>query len=530
MSQITPSAIDPILDPALHARRWQILGVMCLSLLVVMLANTSMNVALPILSGALGATSTDLQWIVDSYSLVFAGLLFTAGTIGDRYGRKLVLQIGLVVFGIASVIATVLVSTPGQLIATRALMGLGGALVMPATLSILTNVFPREERAKAVAMWAGISGAGTALGPVLSGFLLEHYSWASVFALNIPFIAIAIVMVWKLVPSSRNADEAPIDVRGALLSIIGVSTLVYAIIEAPGHGWLATETLGVAAIGVIALAAFVWWELRAESPMLDVRLFKIPAFGVSSLVLTLVFFTLMGIFFSVSQLLQLVYGYSPLEASVRMLPVSVMLVLVAPQSPKLVERFGKRAVVAAGMVFMAAGLAVLSRMDAGSSYALLVIGLVLMAGGIAAAMSPTTDLLMSAVPREHAGMGSAMNDTTRELGGSLGVAVFGSLLASRYVHELAPSLGGLADSARSTAQDSLGGALGVAARAGGTDGAGLAAAARDAWMSGFSLSLMIGTVIIAAAAVVAYKGLPDSAADEELAALEIGDKFEHARA
>ena len=209
MSQTHASAIDPILDPAVHARRWQILGVMCLSLLVVMLANTSMNVALPILSGALGATSTDLQWIVDSYSLVFAGLLFTAGTIGDRYGRKLVLQIGLVVFGVASVIATFLVSTPGQLIATRALMGLGGALVMPATLSILTNVFPREERAKAVAMWAGISGAGTALGPVLSGFLLEHYSWASVFALNIPFIAIAIVMVWKLVPRSRNADEAP---------------------------------------------------------------------------------------------------------------------------------------------------------------------------------------------------------------------------------------------------------------------------------------------------------------------------------
>jgi EmrB/QacA subfamily drug resistance transporter len=379
-------------------------------------------------------------------------------------------------------------------------------------------------------MWAGISGAGTALGPVLSGFLLEHYSWASVFALNIPFIAVAVVMVWKLVPRSRNAHEAPIDIRGALLSIIGVSTLVYAIIEAPGHGWLATETLVVAAIGVIALAAFVWWELRAENPMLDVRLFKIPAFGVSSLVLTLVFFTLMGIFFSVSQLLQLVYGYSPLAASVRMLPVSVMLVVVAPQSPKLVERYGKRTVVAAGMVFMAAGLAVLSRMDAGSSYALLLVGLVLMAGGIAAAMSPTTDLLMSAVPREHAGMGSAMNDTTRELGGSLGVAVFGSLLASRYVDELAPSLGGLADSARTTAQDSLGGALGVAARAGGSDGAGLAAAARDAWMGGFSLSLMIGTVIIAAAAVLAYKGLPDSAADEEVTSLELDDSFQHASA
>lgn len=518
---------DLSLDPEILARRWTILGVLCLSLLVVMLANTSMNVALPVLSQNLGASATDLQWIVDAYSLVFAGLLFTAGTIGDRYGRKMVLQVGLAVFGLATLIATLLVDTPGQLIATRAVMGLGGALVMPATLSILTNVFPREERAKAVAMWAGISAGGTALGPVLSGFLLEHYSWNSVFAINIPVIAMTLVAVWRLVPSSRNPYEAPVDVRGALLSIVGVSALVFAIIEAPNHGWLAPETLLVAALGLGALGAFTWWELRAEHPMLNVRLFKIPAFGVSSLTLTLVFFTLMGIFFSVSQLLQLVFGYSPLDAAVHMLPVSVVMVIVAPQSPRLVQRFGRRAVVSGGMLAMAVGLAILSQLDVESSYLLLLLGLIVMAGGIAAAMSPTTDLLMSAVPREHAGMGSAMNDTTRELGGSLGVAVFGSLLASRYVHELSPVLTGLPEAGRSAAEDSLGGALRVASEIGGSAGEGIAAAARDAFMSGFSLSLVIGTFVIAATAVLAYKGLPDTAADDETVEHEVEDELEH---
>lgn len=518
---------DLVLDPEIHARRWKILGVLCLSLLVVMIANTSMNVALPVLSEDLGATATDLQWIVDAYSLVFAGLLFTAGTIGDRYGRKMVLQTGLAVFGAATLVATLFVSSPGQLIATRAVMGLGGALVMPATLSILTNVFPKEERAKAVALWAGISGGGTALGPVLSGFLLEHYSWNAVFAINVPIIAVALVAVWLLVPSSKNPYEAPIDVPGALLSIIGVTTLVYAIIEAPNHGWLSAETLLVAAMGLVSLGTFIWWELRTEHPMLNVRLFRIPAFGVSSLTLTLVFFTLMGIFFSVSLLLQLVFGYSPLDAAVHMLPVSVAMVIVAPMSPRLVQRFGKRACVAGGLLAMAVGLAILSRLEADSSYLVLLTGLVVVSSGMAAAMSPTTDLLMSAVPREHAGMGSAMNDTTRELGGALGVAVFGSLLASRYVHELAPSLAGLPDTARQAAEDSLAGALGVAAQIGGAEGGGVAAAARDAWMSGFSLSLLIGAIVIATTAVLAYKGLPDSAADEEEIEHEIEDELEH---
>ena len=506
------------MDPVVHERRWKILGVLCLSLLVVMIANTSMNVALPVLSRDLGATSSDLQWFVDAYSLVFAGLLFTAATLGDRFGRKGTLQAGLVVFGLSAAAAAALVGSPGQLIAVRAIMGIGGALVMPATLSILTNVFPREERAKAVGLWAGISGGGTALGPVLTGFLLEHYSWHAVFAVNIPFVLVAFVAVAVLVPRSRNPERTPIDVLGAALSTIGLSSVVYAVIEAPHHGWLAPETLLVAGGGFLVMGAFVLWELRAAHPMLDVRLFKIPAFGVSSLTLTLVFFALMGTFFSVSLLLQLVYGYSPLEAAVRMLPVSVVMVAVAPRAAGLVARYGKRVVVTVGMGTLAAGIATMSTLDARSPYLQLLAALALTAAGMALAMAPTTDLLMSAVPRAQAGMGSAMNDTTRELGGSLGVAVFGSLLASRYASQLAPSLDGLPERVRDASTESLAGALGVAGRAGGERGADLAAAARDAWMSGFSTSLVIAAVIVASASVLAWIALPDAAHDDELVA------------
>ncbi|MGE3619527.1 MAG: MFS transporter [Acidimicrobiia bacterium] len=507
-------------DPEIHRRRWKILGVLCLSLVVVMVANTSMNVALPTLSAEVGASQSDLQWLVDAYSLVFAGLLFTAGTLGDRFGRKGFLQAGMAVFGLSALAATLFADSPGQLIAIRAVMGVGGALVMPATLSILTNVFPPHERAKAVATWAGISGGGTALGPVLSGFLLEHYSWHAVFAVNVPVVAVSLVAVSLIVPRSRNPHRTPIDVVGAVLSTVGLSTIVYALIEAPTHGWLSAETVGVLAGGLAVMAVFALWELRAPHPMLDVRLFRIPAFGVSSLTLTLVFFALMGTFFSVSLLLQLVYGYTPLGSAVRMLPVSVVLVLVAPRSARLVARFGKSNVVTAGMLLLGMGMATMATLTSSSPYVQLLVALGLSAAGMGLAMAPTTDLLMSAVPRAQAGMGSAMNDTTRELGGSLGVAVFGSLLASRYAHELAPTVQALPDAARDAATSSLAGALGVAERAGGSAGATLGQAARDAWMSGFSISLTVAAAIVAAAALLAWRALPDAAHDSDALAVE----------
>ena len=504
------------IDPEVYRTRWWTLGALCLSLLIIMIGNTSLNVALPSLSEQLQATNSQLQWMVNAYSLVFAGLLFAAGNFGDRYGRKGILQLGLVVFGLSTAYAAVFAESANQLIIARVFMGAGAAMVMPATLSIITNIFPAHERAKAVAAWAGISGAGAAIGPLLSGFVLEHYSWNAVFAVNVPFVLVALALGAFLVPRSRGEHDTPLDLLGAVLSAVGLSVVVYAIIEGPTHGWLSPMTLGVAALGLFTIVVFILHELRTEHPMLDVRLFRIGAFGTSSLVLTLVFFALMGTFFSMSQMLQLVWGYSPLEAAVRLLPISVAMMVAAPQSAKLAARFGKRRVVAIGMWMIAGGVVVVSRIGVEPNYAVLVGGLFVMAYGMGTAMSPTTDLLMSSVPRKQAGMGSAMNDTTRELGGSLGVAIFGSLLASRYAAGLAEALRSVPESAQSVASGSLAGALRVSSEAG-SNGAALAAAAKSAWVEGFQFSLMVAAVVVAAAGLVAWNFLPDQAADLPIA-------------
>ena len=491
--------------------RWWILSVLCLSLLIVMLGNTALNMALPTLSRQLNASNSQLQWMVDAYSLVFAGFLFLAGDIGDRFGRKGILQVGLFLFGGASLYAAIGVNTANQLIATRAVMGLAGAMIMPATLSILTNVFSKEERPRAVGLWAGISGAGVALGPLLSGYLLEHGSWHNVFLINIPVIILALISGFILIPHTKDANETGFDFAGALLSVVSIVSVVYAIIQAPTAGWLSGQTLGVLALGVAAAAAFVRWELHVKYPMLDVRLFKIPAFGIGSLVLTLVFFSLMGMFFNMSQLMQLVYGYTPLQSAVRLLPVSLGLMIAAPLSPRLVERFGKRLVVSTGMLVVAAGVIMLSTVGTEPNMVHLIFSVVVAAFGMGMAMSPTTDLLMSAVPRTRAGMGSAMNDTTRELGGSLGVAIMGSLLASQYASKITSIVSNLPQAARSAAESSLAGALAVSNAVGGSAGAQLASDAKSAWMHGFTTSLLIGAAIIAVSSLIAFFFLPNKA-------------------
>lgn len=496
-----------------YKRRWWTLAVLCLSLLIVMIGNTALNVALPTLSRELNATNTQLQWLVDSYSLVFAGTLFLAGALGDRFGRKGILQGGLVLFALASAYAAFGVDTANQLIVVRAVMGLAGAMIMPATLSILTNVFPNKERAKAIAIWAGISGAGAALGPLLTGFVLEHASWPAVFLINIPFIAVTLIAGAYLVPRSSDPGHTQLDIVGSALSVVGLVGLVYSIIEAPNHGWLSVETLGVLAASVLVLAGFVWWELKNKHPMLDVRLFKIRAFGVSALVLTLVFFALMGMFFNISQLLQSVYQYSPLNSAVRLLPMSFMIIIASVISPRLVKRFGKRLTVAGGMLIMSLGVLLLSTMGVEPNYLVLIASMCIAALGMGAAMSPTTDLMMSAVPRSRAGMGSAMNDTTRELGGSLGVAVLGSLLASQYSSKIAPTLTALPDQAKEVASSSLAGALKISEFLPENIKAGFIAAAKTAWVSGFRYALIIGSIVIASSAIVAYLWLPNQSED-----------------
>ena len=511
IKQITKRKIHE--SETIYQRRWWILAVLCLSLLIVMVGNTALNVALPKLSEDLNATNTQLQWLVDSYSLVFAGFLFLASAIGDRFGRKGILQGGLALFAAATLYAGFGADSANQLIGARAVMGLAGAMIMPATLSILTNVFPNKERARAIAIWAGVSGAGTAFGPLLTGYILEHYSWHGAFLISLPLIIIAFVSGMYLLPRSSDPDHTKLDIPGSALSVVGLVSIVYAIIEAPHHGWLSVQTLSVISIGLIAMAAFVWWELKTEHPMLDVRLFKIKAFGVSALVLTLVFFALMGMFFNMSQLTQLVWGYGPLEAAIKMLPMSFAIVFASLLSTKLVNRFGKRRTVGSGMLIMSMGVALLATLGVTPNYFVFVAAMIIAALGMGIAMSPTTDLMMSAVPRSRAGMGSATNDTTRELGGSLGVAILGSLLASQYSQKIAPVLAGMPEQLRAASESSLAGALKVASMLPEQMGQVLTEAAKTAWIDGYRFALIIGAVVIASSAIVAFKWLPDQSED-----------------
>jgi len=497
---------DDEIHPDVLSRRWAILGVLCLSLVIVIIGNTSLNVAIPVLAKDLNATTSQLQWMVDAYSLVFAGLLFAAGTVGDRYGRKGVLQFGLGLFLLSAAVATAADST-GLVIASRAVMGVAAAFVMPATLSILTNVFPAHERPKAIAVWAGISGAGAALGPIISGWLLNHYWWGSVFLVNVPVILVAMVLGAVFVPKSKNPEEHPVDLLGVLLSIVGLSALVYAIIEAPNWGWTSPSTIGVFALAVTALVGFALWEMRAEFPMLDLRLFRDRRFSVASAGMALIFFAMFGTFFMVAQYFQMVLGYSPLDSGLLMLPWAAVMMVLSPMVPGLVARFGAHRVVPVGLAVTALGLWVFSWFDVDTSLAMIYVSVIPLAIGMTLSMTPLTTLIMSSVPLGKAGVGSAMNDTTRELGGALGVAILGSVMSSVYVSNLAPSIEDLPAPVREIAGDGLAGALGVAAELG-EAGKAVTAAAMQAFVDGLSVAAISGAVVVLVAAVVSWFLLP----------------------
>lgn len=506
----------------MYARRWKTLAVLCTSLIIVIVGNTVLNVALPTLQkpadqGGLGATNTQVQWIVDAYGLVFAGLLFTAAALGDRFGRKGALQFGLAVFAAGSILGA-LAESPGVLIAARAVMGVGGAFVMPSTLSILTNVFPTRERAKAIAIWAGISGSGAAVGPLASGILLEHFWFGSVFLVNLPIIAASLLAGWLLVPRSKDATETPLDPVGAVLSIIGLSALVYAIIEGPHHGWLSTDSLLWFSGAIVVLGVFLWWEHRTTHPMLDLGLFGNPRFSVASGGITLTFFAMFGTFFLLAQYLQGVLGYSPLGASVRMLPFPAVMMVLAPQTPKFVARHGADKVAALGLVLAGLGMAGTALFQVDTSYLQLAITMMVLASGMALTMTPMTTQLMAAVPRDRAGMGSATNDTTRELGGALGVAVLGSVLASQYTSGISSSVAGLPAELREIAEGSVGGVLGLA-------GSGLlppaqaesiVAAGKQAFVDGLTLAAAVGAAVILTTAVIVKRYLPSDRANPEI--------------
>jgi EmrB/QacA subfamily drug resistance transporter len=398
-------------------------------------------------------------------------------------------------------------------------MGAGAAFVMPATLSILANVFPPRERARAIGIWAGVAGAGGAIGPVASGWLLEHFWWGSVFFINLPVVALALVAGRFLVPASRDPRKVPLDPVGAGLSILWISSLVYGIIEAPQKGWGDSEIVGAFVAAVVLFALFAAWELRQEHPMLDLRYFERRGFSGGSLAISLVFFGMFGMFFLMTQYLQLVKGYTALQAGVRTLPFAATMMVTAPSSARLAERIGTRRTVCLGLFVAGCGQFVMSRNGVDTGYGLFVVSLIVLAAGMGLTMAPSTASIMSSLPLEKAGVGSAMNDTTRELGGALGVAVLGSIVSARYTGRLGPALAGLPAAAKAAARSSLGGALGVAQRVGGPR---LAAAARHSFTDAMSVTLLIGGVVAFAASVAVSFILPRGVAPSEVQAREGG--------
>jgi len=472
-----------------NVRPAAVTAVVCLALAAVVAAVSSLNVALPEIARATHASQTQLAWTVDAYSLVFASLLLPAGAIGDRYGRRLALIIGLVIFGAASAVAMT-ANSASELIGLRAVMGVGAALVMPATLSTITGTFAAAQRTRAVSIWAAVAGGSAILGLLVSGIVLEFWTWPSVFGLNIVLAAAALVGTMRFVPESAAHETPPLDVTGACLAVIGLVALVYSIIEAPNEGWLSARTLAGIAIGLVVLAGLVMWELRRRAPMLDPRVFGHRSLAAGSLTIFVQFFALFGFIFIVLQYLQLIRDDSGLVSAVSMLPLPAALLPSARLAPALVARIGVRKVGVAGLVLIAAGLVILAQLTHASGYWLLAVGLIPLGAGMGLAMTPATSGITSALPASQQGVASALNDLSREVGGAVGIAVLASVLAAGYQSHL--HLGhmpaGLAEKAQSS--------VAVAAHLGGP----VVTKADSAFANGMHLALLITAGIVIAAA------------------------------
>ena len=506
----TPSGNTPVIADT-YQRRWWTLAVLTLAGFMVGIDATVLNVALPSLVRELGASTSQLQWITTAYSLVFAGLLLTAGSLGDRFGRKRALMLGLVIFGLGSALCAYSPSAI-VLIVARGLLGLGAAFVFPATLSVLTNVFPDAERPKAIGIAAAAGALAPAVGPTLGGWLLGQFWWGSIFLINVPLAAIALLAVWAIVPASKDPSAPRPDPTGAVLSTAGLVGLLYAIIEAPARGWLSPATVGASAGGVLLLAGFVFWEAHSTHSMLDLSFFRNARFSAAGAAVTLVNFAFVGTMFLLTQFLQFVLGYTPLQAGIRILPAAIGVIVIAPTSARLVVWFGTKLVVATGMVIIAGGFAVMATVTVASGYALAAIALALFGVGAGLVSSPATESMIGSLPKAKAGVGSATNDTTIALGGALGVAVLGSILASGYAAQMAGAVRGLPAAAAAAAHSNLGDALAAARLLGGPAGQGLAAAARTAFVHGLGTTELAGLAVTLAGALTALVFLPARAA------------------
>ncbi|WP_369168861.1 MFS transporter [Streptomyces sp. R28] len=520
----------PRIPEAVHRRRWAILGVLMLSLLIVVLDNSILNVAIKTISTpaptGLGATQSELEWAINAYTLVFAGLLFSAGILGDRLGRKKVLLGGLAVFGIGSALAA-FSGSPGELIAFRSVMGLGAAFVMPATLAVLMNVFERDEQPKAIGIWAGGVGLAIAIGPITGGVLLDHFWWGSVFLINVPIVLLALALMLWLVPDSRDPNPGRIDPIGVVLSVVGLVLLVYGIIKG---GQLADFTdptvLATIAAGLAVLVAFVVFEKRSDHPSIDVTYFRNKVFSAAIGVIALVFFALMGVtFFSVFYT-QSVRGYSPLETGLLMLPLAAAQMIFAPRARLVVDRFGNRATTTGAMLLIAATLAAFATFEADTPIWLLEVVFFLMGAAMAHIMTPISVVIMQAMPREKAGSASALSNTFRQVGGALGIAVLGSVLSTAYRNGIDDRLTVLPEDLRHTAGESIEATLGVADRLG-ARGEALVGPAHDAFLHAMHVTALWGAGIAVLGAVIVALFLPgrptapqEGETERELAAAE----------
>ncbi len=487
---------------------------LCVPLLIVSLDTTVLNVVLPTLVHKLHATTSELQWIVDAYVLVFGGLMLVAGSLADRIGRKRTFLAGLAAFAAGSTWAAFSGTVEG-LIAARASMGVGAALIMPSTLSIITSMFTDQgERQRALGFWAGTSGAGLALGPIVGGLLLAHFWWGSVFLINVPVALLGMLCAIRLVPNSRDPDATRADWLGALLSIAGLGLMLWGIIEAPVQGWSSALVLGAWAGGLALLAGFVGWERVSSHPMLNLRFFAARRFTAAIICNGLLAFGLYGSLFVLTQLLQFQLGYTPLQAGVRVLPAAGAIAVMAPLSTLLVRRLGTKLTVAAGLLIAATGLWQISGASVTTTYGDVVPGMVMLGVGAGLVIPPSTGSVMGSLPAAHTGVGAATNGASMQVGGALGVAVIGSLLSTRYQQRITNALAPfhVPHAIQETIRGSLGGALTVARVTGGLAGRLLAGFARSAFISGMDLGLLIAAIVVLGAAVFALLALPARAA------------------
>ena len=490
-----------------RAHRGVALAVLCLAAFTINVDTTIVNIALPSLVRQLDASTRELQWVVDAYTLTFAALVLAAGSLSDRYGRKGALLAGLVVFGVATAVGG-LVDSPDALIAVRAVMGVGAALIFPATLSIISNLYTeRRERARAIGLWGAMTGLGVALGPICGGWLLEHFWWGSVFVAMAPVAAATFIGGVLFVPTSRDPSTPPVDVGGLALSTVAIGTLVFTIIEAPERGWTDPATIGGFALAAVVAAVFVAWERRRAHPMLDVSLFRNLRFSAASGSIMVIFFALAGFIFLITQYFQFLKGYAPLNTGVRILPVAMCIAVGSLVGVRLSVSVGNKAVVATGVFLVGVSFAWVSANSAATSYGAIVGQMILAGLGMGLTTAPATEAIMGVVPKEKAGIGSAVNDATRELGATLGVAIIGSVYASLYASGIQDLSGSFPAPALDAASDSIGAALAVSDQLG-PAGEPLLEAARRAFFDGFQLGCLVAAGVLFAGAAFAARFLP----------------------